>query len=380
MSTTSLQNHLSIDTDISSIIKEMVKEKGNTCVSIIIPTHRFGQDRQEDPKEVEKALLSVRQLIPDEQKKILNGIDELVEQIDFNRNKDAIGIFVSPYFKKLVKFPFPCTKKISVNESFLLSDLLYLENYSTPYYVLDVSKKEVHLFHGVMDHLEEIHSDNFPKKITDDYEYEKPSQSSSDSGYSHVKSFEKDKTELQHLRLQKIFREVDKHLREYLTTKVTPLVLCGPERDISLFKSVTSHLDNTIASISDSQQYSNLHEKEISAWLQVRSFIDKQKLKLTEDFKEKIGAGLAVYGMEEVWEAAQEGKGFKLLVEKDYSRMAFVTQNGKLYKHHLIEKHVMYPDVINEIISTVLEKNGKVIVVEKDALTDHKRLALINRY
>ncbi|HJS54314.1 MAG TPA: hypothetical protein VJ765_07215, partial [Chitinophagaceae bacterium] len=74
------------------------------------------------------------------------------------------------------------------------------------------------------------------------------------------------------------------------------------------------------------------------------------------------------------------GKGFKLLVEKDYSRMAFVTQSGKLTKHHPVEKHVMVPDVINEIITTVLEKNGKVIVVAKNALTDHKRLALINRY
>ena len=84
--------------------------------------------------------------------------------------------------------------------------------------------------------------------------------------------------------------------------------------------------------------------------------------------------------MEEVWEAAQEGKGFKLLVEKDYSRMAFITQESKLYKHHPGEKNIKYPDVINEIITTVLEKNGKVFVVEKDTLTDHKRLALINRY
>jgi hypothetical protein len=358
----------------------MIKEKGNTCVSMIIPTHRFGQDRQEDPKEVQKAVLSAKQLIPGEQTKILKAIDELVEQIDFNRNKDAIGIFVSPDFKKLVKFPFPCAKKISVGESLLLSDLLYLENYSTPYYLLDISKKEIHLFFGVMDHLEEIHNKNFPKIITDDYEYDKPSQSGSNAGYSHVKSFEKDKTELQHIRLKKVFNEVDKHLQEYLISKDVPLIVCGPERDISLFKSVTNHLDNIASSISDNQQRTNMRDKEASAWLQIKSFIDQQKMKLIEEFKEKIGARLAVYGVEEVWEAAQEGKGFKLLVEKDYSRMAFVTENGKLYKHHPVEKHVMYPDVINEIISTVLEKNGKVIVVEKNALIDQERLALINRY
>lgn len=380
MSTTSLQSHLANANDMSSGIKEMIKEKGNTCVSIIMPTHRLGQDRQGDHKEVQKAVLAAKQLIPGEQKKILNGIDELVEQIDFNRNKDAVGIFVSLHFQKLVKFPFPCTKKVSVRESFLLSDLLYLENYSIPYYVLDISKKEIHLFQGIMDHLEEMISNNFPRKIIDDYEYARPSQSSSIAGYSHVKSFEKDKTELQYLRLEKIFREADKGLRNYLITKEIPLVLCGPERDISLYKSVTKFSDNIAASMSDSYRAAAVHNLEDLAWLQVKSFIDNQKSKLIEEFEEKIGAGVAVYGMEEVWDAAQEGKGFKLLVEKDYSRMAFVTQSGKLTKHHPVEKHVMVPDVINEIITTVLEKNGKVIVVAKNALTDHKRLALINRY
>ena len=52
--------------------------------------------------------------------------------------------------------------------------MLYLENYSTPYYLVEISGKEIRLFRGIMDHLEEIKDEDFPKEITDDYEYTKP--------------------------------------------------------------------------------------------------------------------------------------------------------------------------------------------------------------
>ena len=189
--TTWVQSHLDINNDVSPEIKDMVKEKGNTCVSIIVPTHRIGQDRQADINEAQRAILVAKQSVLNEEEKILSGIDDLFEQIDFKRNKEGIGIFVSPDIKKLVKFLFPVTKKIIVNKHFHLQDLLYMESYSTAYYLLDISKKEIRLLRGIMDHLEEIKDENFPKKIIDDYDYSKPSQSSSNAGYAHLKGFEK---------------------------------------------------------------------------------------------------------------------------------------------------------------------------------------------
>ena len=134
--TTWLHSSLDTENDVSAEIKNMVKEKESTCVSIIVPTHRLGQDRQADIKEVQKAILLAKESIPNEEEEISSGIENLFEQIDFTRNKDGIGIFVSPHFRKLVKFPFPVTKKIIVNKLFHLHDLLNLENYSVPYYLL----------------------------------------------------------------------------------------------------------------------------------------------------------------------------------------------------------------------------------------------------
>jgi hypothetical protein len=67
-------------------------------------------------------------------------------------------------------------------------------------------------------------------------------------------------------------------------------------------------------------------------------------------------------------------------VERDYGKPAFITQDNKLFLKHPQEKYIRHSDVVNEIVTTVLEKNGNVTILEKDTLKDYKRIALINRY
>jgi len=373
-----LEDHPAADNKISVDIKDMLKEKGKTCISIILPTHRLGSDRQGDRLEIERAVLAAKHAVQYEPK-LLVAINDLVEMIDFNHNKEGIGLFVSLNVTKLISFPFPVSKKIVIGKYFHLQDLLYTESYEEDYYVLDISQKEIHLFHGVMDHLDEIRDDHFPQEIKDDYEYSRPDQSSSNSGYAHVKGFEKDKSILQQMRLKKVFHEMDKSLIKYMETKKIPLILCGSPKSIDLYRSVSGHSDNIIAVISDNFRYKGIHDLEVFAWLQLQSHVNTEKLKLIDGFKEKIGEGLGLYGIEETWQAAKEGRGLKLLVEKDYARHAFISEN-KLNLDPPQESHAIIKDVISDIMNTVLDKKGKVMIVEKDELKDYDRIALITRY
>jgi hypothetical protein len=366
--------------DATLDIKEMVKERGNTCISVIVPTHRIGQDRQGDALEVQRAISAAKHALMGRQADFLPALDDLFQTIDFKRNQEGIGIFVSPHIKKLVQFSFPVTKKVVVDGFFHLHDILYAENYKTPYYLLDISRKEVHLFKGVMDHLEEIKDNYFPKEIVEEYEYHKPSPSASATGYAHLKDVEKDKSILHQIRMKRMFQTVDKSLSKYIVRKDIPLLLCGPEKDISTYKSVTDHLGNVVAAIGDNYKGTAVHDLELLAWPQIRQFLDEQKLKLVGDFKEKYGEKMGVCGVQDVWTAAKDGRGLVVLVERDYGKAAFVTGDNKLYAHHPDEKAVRYPDVINEIMTTILEKGGRVVIVEKDTLQNYKRIALITRY
>lgn len=374
-----LQSHLT-DDDVTSDIAEMVKEKGKTCASIIVPTHRSGQDRQGDRLEVQRAVDAAKQAVLNTPGDFSLAIDSLLGEIDFKRNKEGVGIFVSPRVRKLVRFPFPVTKKIVVDEFFHLNDLLYVENYRTAYYLLDISRKEIHLFRGMIDRLEEIEDENFPMQIAEEYEYNKPGPSGSGTGRAQVKDVEKDKSILVQARMKKTFQQADKLLSKYIVKNDIPLLLCGPEKNISIYRSITHHADNIVSFISNNSKSASIHDLAILAWQQIKSFLDEQKLKLVNDFKEKVGKVLAVSGVEEIWTAAEEGRGLILLVEKDYGKAAFVTKDNKLSLQQAKEKDVKHPDVVNEIINTVLEKNGKVVIVENDILKEYERIALILRY
>ena len=96
----------------------------------------------------------------------------------------------------------------------------------------------------------------------------------------------------------------------------------------------------------------------------------------------KIGEHLGISGIQEVWQAAKEGRAFKLLVEKDFRKPGFVAKDA--YKLFFLRppqnSHKILADAVDDIIEMVLEKNGQVFFTDNDALKDYQRIALITRY
>lgn len=360
-------------------------EKGKICVSIIVPAHRLSPERRADKPELKKAIEKAGQLLlykysKNETEPLLKAVDELYKTIDFTHNPDGFGLYVSPNVRLLVQFPFPVEEKVMVGDNFELRDLLFMVNYANPYFVLLLTEQGGRLLEGRWNNLLEIKDNNFPMEYEDDYAYAKPAHSSSYAGYSHVKDFEKDKSQMEAIRLRDFFRKLDKTLDDYLI-KGHPLIIFGVEKELSLFNGVSSHNQSIIDKIAGSYNYDN--EKQLSdlAWPAMRTHLENECKKLVKEFEEKIGEGLGVTGIQDIWSAVQEGKAFKLLVEKDYRTPGFLTEN----KYHLYirppkKRHKVLPDAVDDIIENVMEKNGHVFFVDNGMLKDYNRMVLITRY
>lgn len=362
------------------------KEKGNICVSIVIPVHQLSPERRVDELEVKKAIKRAEELLQykypgsNEINGITNSLDKLYRQLDFTHNLDGLGLFVSPGVEFAVQFPFQVEEKIMVGSNFEIRDLVRKINYSIPYYTLVITEHGGRLFEGLGDDLTEINDNNFPVGYEDSYEYSKPSRSSSYAGYSHVKIFEKDKSELEAIRLSAFFRKLDELLDTYLISD-TPLVIMGVEKELSLFSKVSGHQKNIVAKIPGS--YANLNEKELAelAWPAIRLHLENVYGELIKEFVEKIGERHAISGIQDVWSATREGKGFKLLVELDYRCPGFLIENEEhLYLKPPQKPHSVLPDVVDDIIEMILEKNGKVYFVGNGALEGYGRIGLITRW
>jgi hypothetical protein len=183
---------------INEQLKSLQKNKGNICISIILPTNRLSPERRVDEIRMKFAINSAKQLLQykyatNDNELLKDSIDEIYKKIEFIHNTDGIGLFVSTNFQLLVQFPFSVEEKIIVGDSFEVRDLIYKKNISTPYLVILLSKKTIRLYNGVLDKLTEIIDDNFPKTYEEEYEYNPPSRGNPSAGVSIVRNYEKKK-------------------------------------------------------------------------------------------------------------------------------------------------------------------------------------------
>ncbi|MCF3107677.1 hypothetical protein LL912_02680 [Niabella sp. CC-SYL272] len=369
----------------SNALSILRKEKGNTCISVILPAGRFLKGKGLVKNEVNDALAKVRQLLDDEGremeiKALMRYADELLETVDFTNNSEGLGLFISSGVKLAIRFPFPVEEKILVADHFELRELMYEASLATPYYILLLSEQGCRLFQGTWNAVSEIKDSHFPMLYTDDYIYAKPAHSSSYAGYAHVKDYERDKSELEAIRLKDFFRHLDAALGTYLVNN-TSLVVFGVKKDLSLFVQVSGHLKQVIDKIEGNYNHNTQKELGGLAWRVMQRHFEENAKKMLDLFEEKTGKNLGLSGIQDIWIAAREGKGLKLLVEKDYRRPAFLTENEyHLYLHPPKRIKRALPDAVEMIIETVLEKKGDVCFVENGFLKQHHRIALMLRY
>lgn len=363
----------------------MQKERGNICISITVPTHRLSPERRVDVLKLEKAMQNAKQLMEykypeQDHKELLQAMDDLFVTIDFTRNAEGLGMYISPHLKLAIQFPFPVEEKVMVGEHFEIRDMLYKVNMSHPYYVLLLSKKGVKLYEGMMDQLTEISDNNFPTEYEDDYLYSKPSRSTSYAGQAHVKSFEKEKSVLEQIRFEDFFHNVDAALNDYLVGN-TPFIVMGTDKEISWFTDVSRHNRLLAGKLSGGYQHANTTELSEITWPMMQRHYHAESRKLLSEFVKKYGGNLGVFGIEEVWQAAQEGRAHQLLVEKDYRVPGFISlEDNKFHLKSPNKTHKLVADAIDEIIGMVLEKNGEVYFTENNELEEYRHIAMIKRY
>lgn len=369
------------NTDLS----ELLKIKGEPCISLIIPTHRLSPERRVDEPVLKKAIARAKELLKGSYSNEIAAtlsarLDELLHSIDFMHSQEGLGLFVSHSIKEVVRFPFPVKEKIIVKESFELRELICLDNYASEYFLLELNEKSARLFKGSIEELHEIKDGNFPLKHENLYEYAKPTRGSSYVGNSFVKAFEKDKSIMEEIRMKEFLGEVDERLKKYLSQNAF-LFVTGTEKNIALFKSISEHEKNIIDMISGNASYTDLHQLGMLTWLKMWAHVNNETLELIPTYEEKKGEGLGVEGIKDVWQAATAGRGLKLLVEKDFSAEGFVKEDtNSLHFEIPAPGHTVKHDVIDDIIKTVLDKGGDVAFFETGYLTRHQRIALITRY
>lgn len=363
-----------------NVINNLVGTKDQMCVSIVIPTDPVDKRKNYEAlkKSIQrsKALLKAQEVSDEVNADLVRKIDSLAAQIPKTMS-DGLGIFISQDHLAVITFPFAVKSKIRVDKSFEIRDLLYLKQYASPYYIVNLSKKAVHLFKAELSELEEIRDGRFPLQYEDDFEYERASIA--DSSASSLKGFEKGRNEITEIRLKAVFREADTLLKSHLANN-GPLLLAGTQKMVSLFNAVTDHKKSIIGKISGSFNEDSVGRLRESAWQAFVRFRKNDIAKVIQNLDEKNNGHIAE-GLQGAWVAANEGKGLTLIVERDFYHRAYRDQaQSTLHLQPPKKPYTVIQDAVGELIHVVESRNGKILLTENDQLKDHSHVALVLRY
>lgn len=366
-------------------INSLLATKSGPCLSVIVPTYTLSRDRMQNPEILRKALrksksaLQRKSYAETEKEAMIHHLEEVAKQFDSVHATEGLGLFISPTRAELVSFPFPVKEKIIIDNTFETRDLLYLKQLMTPYFALVLTKNTIRLFSAEGDHFMEINDGHFPMTYEEEYEYEKASLGTS-FGYAR-KGFEKDKGDMSKTRLATFMHDAGLHLDSYLTKSGAPLLVAGTKAHLGELMAQPALAKRVSAKVIGSFSDKNLHDLRRKSWISMTKFRKQAINQTITDFQEKNTMDHLARGIQEVWQAAHEGKGQLLLVEKDYRCPSYLRDGDPvLHLHPPKGKYTVVPDAVDEVLETVIEKGGKVLFTEEKQLGELDYITLMLRY
>lgn len=349
--------------------------KGYPALTITLPTHRTSPENLQDPIRIKNLVEQATVRLQKEFSKqvaapLLERLEKLVEGIDYQNTLGGLGLFVNHDFALAIQIPFTLKECVNVGDTFLTRDLVFAMNRTPHYWTLVLSEKPTRLFECTSDTAVEVHEGGFP--IT----HEGPGgEQPLPGGFGIKKSAYRDEYH------RKFFRQIDAALTPFLAENPLPLVVVGVDRFLAFFDEVTRHKDAVIATLQGSHDKTSPHELLQLVWPLVESALTEKRQQVLVELDKAVGENKCASTVGDVWRLAKEGRGRLLVVEEGFHFPARVDETGMIL---IPADDAAAPDVIDdtvdEIIETVLEKQGKVVFVENGQLEAHQHIALILRY
>lgn len=302
----------------SSSQMEVLASVKDSCVTLYVPTHKFGSGTVSDASHFTTLLNTVsKELIEsglktDTVRDILDPVEQLVSPASFWQNRsEGLAVFAQPGTCRYISLPYSVAEQVHIGTRFhLRQSLPYLLDDSR-FFVLALSKNLVRLFEGTRDSLVPINDIEGPSSMEEALQFEDPEhqlQGHSVGGgelsyHGHGSGDEIDKETL-----ERYLRAVDKGVTLALRDQTAPLVLASVPYYLPIYASMSGYphvFGEAIEGSADHQSDKDLH---LAAIHLLRSHFERSNNSHLQRFQDLIGTGLVIDDLEDIAEAAASGR------------------------------------------------------------------------
>jgi Raf kinase inhibitor-like YbhB/YbcL family protein len=370
---------------LSEELKTLLNDKSNTCVSIILPLHQLSAEQPADKLHLSKAIKEVNDLLliqaSPEINRVMDGLRKLQEEIILKPNDQGIGIYVSEDINFYTTFPFHVNEKIIVDKNFHLKELLLKERYAVPYTLVYVDEKEIRLYNGKANELNEVKNGKFPMFFEEALDMRSPLINSFFARNAYIKNLDRKKSEQLEAHHKDFLKKASESLHSYFESSEI-VVLCGVRKYLSEFLYHTGYKEKIQRVFFGN--YNRFTENDFvqMIWPPVKHYIDSKAAKELSEYEEKLSEGVTEDGISHVWDAVITDRAETLLVEKNFDIKGYVEhQNSlRLYLHAPKNAHIILPDAVNAIIKMALDKDIKIVFAEDGMLNRNMRIAVVTKF
>ncbi|HAQ74088.1 baeRF3 domain-containing protein [Stutzerimonas nitrititolerans] len=382
----------------SKTLNELLAQRDAPCLSLYQPTHRSFPERQQDPirfrhlvRQLEESLK--QQGWSEHADTLLRPFLALMDDSDFwNHNLDGLAVFASRGYFQFFRLQRRVPEFAVANDRMHVKPLVRIAQSADRYHILCLSRDSVRLLGGNRDALDEIPlHENVPRTLADALgtELTDKSQSGLSQGFSRAsergdamqveaggsgKQAEIDRDR------DRYFREVDRTIIEYHSRPSgLPLILAALPEQQSHFRRISHNEYLLPEGIEIGQGALTLNEIREDSWLVMQPRYLKRLEGLINQFGTSHGKGLASDQLEEIGQAAVQGRVATLLVEAERQIPGCVDKTeGKAIPAE--SDAATTPDLLDELTIWTLEQGGEVIVVPVERMPTQSGAAAIYRF
>ncbi len=378
--------------DIDPISMRDVASLGSVdgpCVSLFLPTHRFGPETTtQDPVRLRNLVEAARSALSDAGTEppiideILAPVSALVDDSSFWQHQSGgLAVFSGRGRFERFRVPLMLAEEVTVAGSFRVRPLLASVPGDDRCFVLALSQNSVQLFEATGNTMSRLDAESIPESMDAALAFEDPErqlQSHSVGGgdvafHGHGRGGEVERDAI-----ERFLRAVDRGVIDALGGARDTLVLACIESYLPIYRSVTRYSNVADEAIAGNPEHRSLVELHGAAWRIVQPQIAATIAATIDRFHNAAGTGNTADSISDVVTAARDARVAQLFVTNSPPVWGRIDEHGNVSVTDA--RSISDGDLVDRAVFETLAHNGEVVVTDPDTLGVSSAAAALLRY
>ena len=375
-------------------LKALAQQTSSPSISIFLPTHRAGQDTQQDPirfknllRDAEKQLLD-NGMGPREASELLQPAQSLLDDPGFwNHQQDGLAVFMAADDFHYYHIPLSVEELLIISEAYYVKPVLPLFTNNGHYFILAISQNEVRLFEGTRYAVGQVDLlDGTPESLEAALRLDDPqkqlqmhtAQSGTGQGMFHGQGSGKDD---QKVWIEQYLNLVDKSLQGIFNEQQAPLILAGVDYLLPIYRKISEYPHIMEAGITGSLEHLRPEELQELAWPIVETYFRQEMEKAVEQYQQFVSTEQATDKVGKIVAAAFNGRVDKLLLSVDAQVWGnFDPETEKVTQNADRQSKQSNLALLDFAAMKTLQNGGAVYTLPQDEMPTDSPIAAVFRY